>query len=158
MSALEDLRKMRPLFGHGLEYLEVASGDVSARITNQIHRQVTRIMMPLGSLDGKLEGINLHSTQKAIIWESISGHAVPCSFSKEQLDLVKELLTSRVRVSGTVQYFTNGLPKSITNTTEIVAAAPSKILPKAGYGTIPELTNGRDSLELLAELRGESLG
>lgn len=138
MSALEDLRNMRPLFGHGLEYLEVASGNVSSRITNQIGRQVTRIMhagyAALGSLEGKLEGINLHSTQKAIIWESISGHAVPCSFSKEQLGLVKELLTSRVRVSGTVQYFTNGLPKSITNTTEIVAAAPSKILPKAAMG------------------------
>lgn len=161
MRELEDLQDMRRLFrDHGLARLEIGSGNgLSTKITSQIDEQVERIMTggyaALGSLEGQLEAINVRHTPQITIWESISGSPIRCSFSREQLDQVKNLLTHRVHVSGMIQYFTDGRPKSITRTPTIVAATPDEDLPKAGYGSVPELTDGRDSTELLDGLRGE---
>lgn len=163
--ALEDLKRMRRLFTgrDRAKRLEVSHNHgESATIRDDIADKTEQILMGgywnLGSIEGMLEAINLHGNPTFTIWDRVSRYPVRCRFPKELpwKEKVKSLLEKRVLVSGKVNYFRNGIPRSITSIEAIDDATPSADLPKATYGSIPRDEGTRDDVvTFLHKLRGD---
>lgn len=161
--ALENLKKMSRLFrGEGrARALSVLVDDKkAATIEDDIADKADRVLSSgyhnLGSLQGRLDAINVHRTPTATIWDRVSGAPVRCRFPREETDRVKELLQQLVTVTGDVHYFSNGRPRSVTDVVAIEQlATPDQYLEKAGFGTIPDRRVREIGVaEWLAEVRG----
>lgn len=159
---LDDLKRMRRLFA-GRErarrlVLSSEAGEV-ATIDEHISAKVDRILRAtyslLGSLEGMLDAINLHGRPSFTIWDRVSGSPVRCAFPKETawVESVKELLQHRVLVAGQVNYFSNGVPRSVTRLRELRDMTPDLSLPQARFGSIPDLTGGKEPADYLESLR-----
>ena len=166
--ALKHLSKMSRLF-KGRNRLSRVSVFVSnsdferkhiATIRNDIHTKVARILRSgyseLGSLEGTLEVINLHGSPTFTIWEQISGMPVRCTFPNDQSwkRRVRDLLEQPVLIEGQVNYFGNGLPRSISSIRDVIEVTPDPNLPRADYGSIPDMTGETDTIEYLRTVRG----
>ena len=157
---LEDLRRLRRLRSAGVLRIEFSSnGTMAAVLPRRIEEQIDRILgtgdAEYGSLEGVLEAINLHRNRTLTIWEDITGLAVRCQFPEEHEKTVRDLLRSRVRVSGLIRYFADGRPRSIAEFREIEDLTPDVALTPAGFGSIPNLTSGMASERYLRVVRGE---
>ena len=143
--AFEGLKKMRRLF-RGTERARAVSvlvdGQKTATIRDNIDRQVDRILTAgyhnLGSLEGRLDAINVHRRPTATIWERVSGAPVRWTFRREETEQVKALLEKRVLVTGHVHYFSNGIPRRITDVVGFEDATPPPYAERAGFGSIPD--------------------
>lgn len=166
--ALDDLIKMRGLFTHRKYPLSKLilkespeASDVIATISDDVQRKVERVTRGsyalLGSLEGTLEAANLRNKPPTFtIWERVGGQPIRCSFNEQQwLDTVGDFLKRRTRVlvAGKVTYFRNGLPRYISELREIRDMTPDESLPKGDYGSIPNLTGGKDSVDYVRSLR-----
>ena len=166
--ALKHLSRMGRLF-HGRERLSrvpvFVDGDESeptlvATIRSDIPRKVDPILRSgyseIGILEGNLEVINLHGFPTFTIWEQVSGVPVRCTFPNDQgwKQRIRDLLEKPVQVEGQVNYFGNGLPRSITRTEKVVDMTPDPSLPQARYGAIPDMTGAFDTMEYLRKVRG----
>ena len=109
----------------------------------------------LGSIEGLLEDIDLRGAPTLTIREIISGQPVRCSFPEDYEQRVRDLLRKRVRVSGLIHYFADGRPKRITDFDGIEDMTPRRNLTPAGFGSIPDLTDGRGAEHHLRLVRGE---
>lgn len=145
---LVDLAKMRRLFAGKRKARSVAvfmNGQQMATIQPDISEKVNRILTAgyrnIGSLQGTLEAINVHGAPTVTIWDRVSRSPVRCSIpkSREWITLVKTFLEKRVTVSGEIHYFVNGVPKSIRDVKDIEDATPSIDLPRAEFGSIPDM-------------------
>ena len=144
---LVDLQKMRRLFVGKNKAKSVTvslNGRSAATIQRDISEKVSRILnvgyTSIGSLEGTLEVINIHGKGSVTIWDRVSRSPVRCSITKneEWIDRVKSLLGKRVMVTGDILYFVNGVPRSVSNVTEIEDATPDPSLPRAKFGSIPD--------------------
>ncbi len=160
---LNDLQRMRRLFrgrdrARSIE-LSVDS-EQTAIISEDIHQQVSKILRAgywnLGSLEGKLEAINLHGPPTFTVWDRVSRAPVTCAFPNETLwkDRVKDMLERRVYVQGRIRYFVNGIPRSISAIEDLQDATPDPTLPTARFGSIPDKEAARDPVKFLRDIRG----
>ena len=110
----------------------------------------------LGSVEGRLEAINVHGTRTFTVWDRVTGADVRCTFPKDSswTARIKSLVECRVLVVGTVHYLRDGQPYAITELTDILDRTPDPSLPKATFGSIPNLTGGVDSVEYVHRIRG----
>ncbi len=146
--ALVDLGKMKRLFTGRSKARSIAvfvNGHQMATIRPDISVKVNRILtasyLNRGSLQGTLEAINVHGTPTVTIWDRVSRLPVRCSIPRnpDWFSRVKGLLEKRVTVTGEIHYFINGTPRSIRAVTDIEDATPATDLPKAGFGSIPDM-------------------
>ena len=166
--ALKHLSQMRRLF-HGKERLsrvpiyvddDASLSTLVATIRSDIPEKVNPILRggytEPGTLEGNLEVINLHRIPTFTIWEQISGVPVRCTFPNDWnwKQRIRDLLEKPVQVEGQVQYFSNGLPRSITRIEKVVDVTPDPSLPQATYGAIPDITGDLDTMEYLRKMRG----
>ena len=159
---LDDLRRWRTLFKgrDRAKSLTCSLNSHSALLGEDIGRKAERILKGgywnLGSVEGTLEAVNLHGNPSFTVWDRLSRGPVRCYFLNEQekKDRVKALLEKRVLVSGQVNYFINGVPKSITHIESVDEASHDPGLPMAGFGSIPWDEAVKDSVEFLAKARG----
>src|SRR5437867_2405525 len=111
----------------------------------------------LGSLEGTLEAAILRGkTPTFTIWDRVTGRPIRCSFDERRwLDTVTEFFKRRARVfvEGKVTYFRNGIPRFISELRNIRDMTPNSSLPKGDYGSVPDLTGGKDSVEYVRSLR-----
>ena len=142
---LEDLKRMRRLFlGRGkARYVSVLMDDEeTATIREDIAIQTDRILSAghhnLGSIQGRLEAINVHNSSTATIWDRVSGAPVRWAFPHDWMGKVKELLERLVLVTGDVRYFANGAPRSISKVVSIEDATPVQRSERAEFGSIPD--------------------
>ena len=161
--ALDDLRLMRRLFRgrDRARSIEVSiDNERAATIREDIFQKVGTILASgysnLGSLEGRLEAINLHGPPTFTVWDRVSRAPVRCSFPNEPTwkQRVKDLLERRVFVKGQIRYFVNGVPRSVAAIEAIQDATPDPNLPKAGFGSIPDREAARDPVEFLRGIRG----
>ena len=157
---LEDLRRLRRLRATGVSRIEFSSNGTTAPVLpGRVEEQIDRILgtgdAEYGSLEGVMGAINVHRRRTLTIWESISGLAVRCQFPEEYEETVRDLLRSRVRVSGLIKYFADGRPRSIVDFRDIENLTPDAALTPAGFGSIPDLTGGLGSERHLRVVRGE---
>ena len=160
---LNDLRRMRHLFvGNDQARSIVVStgGQETATIERDISEKTNRILNAgywnLASIEGMLEGINVHRSPTFTIWDRISRAPVRCSVSSQSglIENAKELLGKRVFVKGSVRYFRNGTPRAITDVMELRDASPDPNLPEASFGSIPDPEASQDPVEFLRKIRG----
>ena len=165
---LLNLQKMKRLFGgqSGATSITVwMNGQQTASIERDISQRVSRILNAgyhnFGSLEGTLEAINVHSMVTATIWDRVSRSPVRCSMPKyrEWITRIKDLLEKRVTVTGDIHYFVNGIPRFISNVTDIQDATPDPSWPRAEFGSIPDmLVREVGAAEWLKAVRGVSEG
>lgn len=160
---LEDLKKMRRLFrgeDRARSMSVLMDDENTAMIGDDIAEKVDRVLAAgyhnLGSLQGRLDAINVHRNPTATIWDRVSGAPVRCSFPREETDRIKELLEQPVTVTGDIHYFSNGTPRSVSNVVEIDGLATADKYPKkAGFGAIPDRRVQEIGVtEWLAQVRG----
>ncbi len=160
--ALDDLKRMRRLFvGRERARRVVFSSDERelATIDDRISERVERIQRGtysvLGSLEGMLDAVNLHGASKTFtIWDRLSGVPVRCAIpDPDWVPVVRELLQRRVSVMGQVNYYSNGTPYSMSRVRDLQDATPDPTLPKAHFGSIPDLTGGAEPTEYLKSMR-----
>ena len=103
-----------------------------------------------------LEAINIHRSPTFTIWDRVSRSPVRCFIPSHSglIEDAKELLGKRVFVRGSVRYFSNGVPRAITDVMEIVDASPDPNLPEASFGSIPDPEASQDPVEFLRNIRG----
>ena len=143
---LEDLRSLRQLRGRGVSRIDFECGQKAAQVLpSRVEEQVDRILRAgdteYGSLEGELDAVNLHGHPTLTIWESITGLAVRCSFPQDYEATVRQLLRKRVRIGGLIHYFADGRPRRITEFNDIEDLTPDSKLPRAAFGSIPNLTD-----------------
>ena len=129
-------------------------------ITGNIGDRVDRILdsghWGLGSLEGRLEAVNFHRSPNFTIWDRVSRTPVRCSLPDNQdwKERVKALLGKRVLVRGRVRYFSNGVPRSISQIQDILDNTPDPTLPRAEFGCIPDEEAADDPVQFLYSIRG----
>ncbi len=166
--ALDDLIAMRSLFTNRKYQVDkiVLKESPEARtpiatIQQDVKQKVERVTRGsyalLGSLEGTLEATNLRSKPPTFtIWDRVTGRPIRCSFDEERwLDEVTNFLKRRARVlvEGKITYFRNGIPRFISELRNLWDMTPDKSLPKGDYGSIPDLTGGKDSVDYVRSLR-----
>lgn len=166
--ALEHLSRMRRLF-RGKERLnrlpvfidgKFTANNAIATIRSDIPTKVEPILRggysELGFLEGVLEVINLHGAPSFTIWEQISGVPVRCSFpnNPEWKLRIRDVLEKPVLIEGQVNYFGNGVPRSMTHIQDVRDVSPDPSLPKASFGAIPDMTGEMETVEYLRSIRG----
>lgn len=161
---LENLAKMNRLFtgtGARAKSIDVlVSGDLVATIEEDISEKVKRVVSSgyrgKGSVEGTLEAIDIHGAPVVTIWERVFRTPVRCHIPKENewTELVVGFLGKRVTVTGEVQYFSNGKPRTIRDVVRIKDATPNPNLPRAEYGSIPDEEAVHDPVEFLNSIRG----
>lgn len=114
---------VRMLSTPGIEFLEASiesAGEqtISARATENVRENIRRLQQPrrrsYGSISGTLDTISTRRNSKKFqILDPVSRRPVSCQFSDDQIDLVKDALTRRVVVSGTVVRNVSGQPLQI---------------------------------------------
>ena len=134
----------------------------TATIRENIDRQADRILAAgyhnLGSLEGRLEAINVHRQPTATVWDRVSGAPVRWTFRGEETEAVKALLEKRVLVTGHVHYFSNGIPRRVSDVIAFKDATPPPYQEKAGFGSIPdERVQELGAAEWLKAVRGVEL-
>lgn len=161
-AALDDLKRMNRLFaGRDRAKAIVVSVEKmqAATIRDDIREKANRILAEsynnLGSLEGNLEAINLHGSSTLTIWDRVSRAPVRCFFPKNSdwIGRVSGFLDRRVLVRGMVYYFRNGVPRSITNISDIEDNTPDYSPPKAEFGSIPDQEAARNPVEFLRSVR-----
>lgn len=164
---LDDLKRMRRLFRgkDRAKCLVVSSnGGEPAVIGIDIDEKADRILKGgywnLGSLEGSLEAINLHVNPTFTIWERLSRAPVRCYFSRDITwkEHIKNLLEKRVLVIGRVNYFRNGIPRSVTSIEKIEDMTSATDLPRATFGSIPSPEIAKNPAEFLRAVRGGEKG
>ncbi len=164
--ALLDLRKMKRLFS-GIDRAKSIAVSVGGRQTAtigiDIGDKVDSILAAgyhnLGSLEGTLEVINVRRAPTITVRDRVYGSPVRCRIPGEAawIDRVKGLLEKRVMVAGYIHYFANGVPRSVTDITNIEDATPDPSLPKADFGSIPDaLVREIGAAEWLTAIRGDA--
>ena len=166
--ALDDLMAMRSLFVRRRYRIakivlkdRPEARDSVATIEEDVKQKVERVTRGsyalLGSLEGSLEAANVRTRPPTFtIWERLTGRPIRCSFDEERwLDSVADLLKQRTRVliEGKVTYFRNGIPRFISELRNIRDTTPDESLPKGDYGSIPDLTGGKETMDYLRSLR-----
>ena len=141
----EDLKRMRRWFrgrGKARSVSVLMDDEKTATIREDIAQLADRILSSgyhnLGSLQGKLEAINVHRSPTATIWDRLSGAPVRWVFPREEMDQVKALLETPVLVTGDIRYFSNGAPRSISNVIAIEDSTLEQSVKNAGFGSIPD--------------------
>lgn len=143
--ALEHIQRMKRLFvgRDRIRLLELSQGNgKKAVIREDIGQKVGRILRGgysnLGSLEGTLEALNLHGNPTFTVWERLGKTPVRCHFPKERewKEQVKALLERRVLIAGKIRYFTNGVPRSITEISSVEEVVAQPEFPKAAFGSI----------------------
>ena len=133
-----------------------AKQAVSPETSARVERIMGSGYSEYGSIQGELGALRARGGRYGMtVWDEIHRRAVQCTFAREQLDLVKELLERRVRVSGLVRYYNDGRPASVTELQEIRDLTPDPMRPRAEFGSIPDLTGERSTAEYLRLVRKE---
>jgi hypothetical protein len=124
--AMEQISALGALRGHGgilgieLQAMNGRPGQ-GARVARVTQRSVATVQdalagkfTALGSVEGRLEGINIHGRRYFNIYEPVHGKRVRCIFPESMFAEAKDSLGFRVLVSGEVQTNARGYPVTVT--------------------------------------------
>jgi hypothetical protein len=132
------------------------SAELSARATVNVNELLKERYRSIGSIEGRMETLNLHRYARFIIYQSRTGKAVVCKFDVEkQLEEVKNLIGKRVNAYGAIYSNSIGEPlrvevKQLRRLRERNELPPIELIS----GSVPKLTGGLRTAEHLAEVRG----
>ena len=100
---------------NGADRLSIFSGgakprrvSVSSRLVAHVDELIGTKSVALGSLEGRLEALTVHSSIAFSIYDSITNRRILCRCSRETLDAAIEHFDRRVSVSGEIQFNARG--------------------------------------------------
>ena len=125
---------------------------VDQRIGERVERIERGTYAVLGSMEGMLDAVNFRA-KTFHIWDRVTGLPIRCSLPKDMTEQVKELLQHRVSVQGQINYYSNGMPRSLTQVSSIIDGTPDPSLPEASFGSIPDIIGDREPVEYLQAMR-----
>ena len=144
-TALERIHRMRSMFGEKslLDSIDVSvDNELITTITGRTADNAKRILgegySNLGSIQGRLEAIDIHHAPKGTVWDRLSGAPVRFRFERPDIANVKALVDRRVLISGNVSYFANGTPRAIGDVIGIEDASHDEHLPRAEFGAVSD--------------------
>ena len=106
------LRKAGDLAGligrNGATGFQFSSKDQTVDITNQTSANIEKLLpikrKAIGSVEGTLEGVNLHRDKRVTVYETFTKKGVLCEFTNDVLlDRIKQFLGKKVTVFGVLQ-------------------------------------------------------
>jgi hypothetical protein len=109
-----------------------------------------------GSITGELGEIFVHNKNEFRVWDEATGKPVRCKFeTPEQEQKIKDLLRSRVVVSGVINSNAIGMPISMAM--EALEPAIKRALPTIDEmrGLVEDFTGGKSLKEYLEEIANE---
>ena len=138
-----------------------AEAEVTPKAYQNISELLNAPYTSLGSIEGHLEGINLHQSPRFIIYEQGTNQPVSChfgSFRGELMDKIKDSLEKRVLVSGRLHRNAKGEPAKITllSADDLkVFESDLKVLPfRRLRGSDPDFTSSEAIPDYIRRMRG----
>lgn len=111
--ALENVKELAELgMGEGVRRVRIG-GRRPTRVTAQLIANVDAILgetiTSIGTIEGRLESINVHGTRVFVVYDSLTGERIPCYFG-HRIDVaeVGQAVERRVAVQGEIKYRDNG--------------------------------------------------
>jgi len=166
-AGMRHARRMTNVLGHdGANRIIVSiPKKAEAEVTPKAYQNISGLLKApyasLGSIEGHLEGINLHQSPRFIIYEQGTNKAVSCQFGpfrNELMDKIKDSLEKRVLVSGRLHRNAKGEPARIQLLSPDdlkVFDSDLKVLPfKRLRGSDPDFTSGESVSDYIRRMRG----
>ena len=156
--ALLHLRQIAEWTNGDIRAVRVESPTVPApaSITRELTTTVEWVLpqgYSLGSVEGQLQGLNIHTQPRFTVYDAVTGRAVRCYFSAADLDAVKDAIGRKVIVSGRLRRDPGGRPQQVRRIEffEPIDDVPETPPPDAA-GLFQGLGDARSYLEMI---RGE---
>jgi len=155
-------RRLLKLIGHdgtaGLIVTNVGQQQrivVTARASANIDQLIPARHRALGSVEGKLETISLHSRPRFVVYHSHTRKAVTCRFGAETLLAdAKEALGRRVSVKGIVHTNAKGEPLSVDAEALRVLRSEAELPRIADFlGCVPDFTDDLSTADFIESVR-----
>ena len=153
-AALKNLGKMGVLFAEkgllaSIDVLmdEEHAATISKTTAENAKKTLKSGYANLGSIQGRLEALNIHGSPKGTVWDRVTGTPVQFGFARADVERIKTLVNRRVLISGMVSYFENGTPRAIADVIDIADVSRKEFADTAGFGSVPD--------ERVRELGGE---
>jgi hypothetical protein len=158
------LRKAEYLTGligkNGATRFRFASDNRAVDVTRTASENIGKLLpikrRSIGSVEGKLEAINLHHKPRVIVYHAITKKAVTCEFRPDEfIEEVKEYLGKRVVVFGTLHKNINGDTLRVTMERLILTdhRRDSSVLGHEEEAD-PEFTTADSTAEYIRRIRG----
>jgi hypothetical protein len=128
---------------------------VTAKTSENIGKLLPIKRTSIGSVEGKLEGVNLHHRPRVIIYHTVTKKAVTCEFNQEKLmEQVKDCLGKNVTVFGILHKNMNG--DTLRVTMDRLALTQDIRLASAEHdeGPDPEFATATSTAEYMRRIRG----
>jgi hypothetical protein len=120
---IESTSRLADVLGEHVEELRISSpGDPTVRLTQSVAEKVKTVAKEMRvvshvewtTIRGTLFEVTVsEGIRKFRVKHQLTGSNIPCTFSPEQLDQIKDALPSRVEVYGCARFNTLGQPTSI---------------------------------------------
>lgn len=129
-----------------------------ATITPETAGNVKRLRVPkseaIGSIIGLLEVVSVHKHPKYSVYDAVTERPVSAKFKPSEIDVVKEALGRRVRVSGLIRRNAKGQPLSVEQP-RLSVLPPTDQLPSTDdlIGLDPDFTGDLSTDEYVRRLR-----
>jgi len=116
--ALIAAREMSRLTRRRSVAMQLAAPGEHATITRDVGHAVDRILAPsyhaYGSVEGRLDAINVHRDRYFFVYDALTGDSIRCSFTRSlRLEQVAQAITERVLVEGEISYRRDGSIASV---------------------------------------------
>ena len=166
-ASLEDLRRMRRLFrGRDRAHSIVVALDGApvATIQEDIGDKAGRILAGgywrPGYVEGPLKFTDFPKAPTFTIWDRVSRVPVRCSLESDLSwqETAKGLVGKRVRVTGRVHCFQNGVPRRIVDISDTEEITPSPAPEGGWFGSIPDPEAAKDPVAFLHAIRSIKSG
>jgi hypothetical protein len=160
--SMRSARTLLKLIGrNGVSGYEIRTATARVTLTAQatvnVERLVPILARSVGSVEGRLEMVSLHSKPRFVVYHGFNRKAVTCKFNPEKwLEPVKAALGRRVNVSGLIGFNAKGEPQKI-EIDDLRVLRQNSELPRAGdlHGLVRDLTGDLSTKEYLDEVRGD---
>ncbi len=160
LASLEKLAQRTPKLGPMAIYINGTGkikdeANISEGTLKNV-RQLTSVRYSAyGSLVGSLDAITVHKGNEFRVWDETTKKPVRCKFEEKDLEHVKSLLKSRVRVSGVIQSNSAGTP--IVINLEDLEPLAKRELPSIEEmsGLVEDFTAGKSLKDYMEELSDE---
>ncbi len=127
------------------------------RPTNHLAKNIDRVLKSKVSkeyttIEGKLEGIDIHQKLEVRVYDPLTGHATACHFRKSLYETAYKALGHRVAVTGMAIFNREDRPVSMA-VDEITCFKDPKDLPRFLDGEQIDITGGVDSVAFVRGFR-----
>lgn len=157
-AALENTKLLTSVVGDGLTILEfkgpeqkklVADKHLAANVEEALK---TRYYFEHGTLEGKLEVLDIHGAPKFSIFHSLTDVKTVCEMPTDRVREAVDLFGQRVAVSGEIKFNRHGKPLSMS-VENLKPLRQAKDLPKFRDVEGIDFTSGEDVTEYMRKLR-----